>query len=365
VSPGVDLRLLARGAQARSGWREVAASHPDLAACHLPEWLDSICEVGPFRDATRLYETADGRRLVLPLVRRSGLPSAVGLYESWPPFWEGARDSGGLLGEGGKVTPDDVRQVIGDLAALPALRARIVPSTADADAWADAGSTGLARSPLHAYVVDLTGGFETVWSQRFTKKARYKSRKAERDGIVVEMDTTGRLLPEFGTLYQRSVDAWAQDYFLPPPLARWVIGRRHSHHKLVVTARRLGDRCQVWIARRDGQPVSGIVVFSHGAAATYWKGATDKALVGASGATDLLHRRAIEDACSRGRLRYDLGTSGLASLTAFKQSLGATREDYFSYSVERLPVTAAQETLRWAFKRAMRAGRDGGRGATS
>jgi len=205
---------------------------------------------------------------------------------------------------------------------------------------------------MQAYVVDLSGGFETVWSQRFSKKARYKSRKAERDGIEVEKDTTGRLLPVFGELYDRSVQAWSQDYFLPAPIARRVIDRRHPHHKLQVVARRLGSRCQIWIARRDGEPVSGIVVFSHGAAATYWKGATDKALVGASGATDLLHRRAIEDACEAGRIRYDLGVSGLASLTSFKRSIGATREDYLSYRFERMPLTEVQESLRIGLKRA-------------
>ena len=92
--------------------------------------------------------------------------------------------------------------------------------------------------------------------------------------------------------------------------------RKNRARKAVrqIAAERLGSRCQVWIARRGGTPVSGIVVFSHGAAATYWKGATDKALVGSSGATDLLHCRAMQDACQEGRTRYDLGTSGLLAV---------------------------------------------------
>ena len=346
------LRVIAVGDAAHPAWAQIAAGHPDVAVCHLPEWMDCVCEAGPFTDATRLYETPDGRRLVLPLARRRHLPGPLSLYDSWPPYWEGARDSGGLIGERGIVTPDDVRGVIEDLTRLPALRTRVFPSTADAPVWEAAAPPDVPRTAMQAYVVDLSGGFETVWSQRFSKKARYKSRKAERDGIEVEKDTTGRLLPVFGELYDRSVQAWSQDYFLPAPIARRVIDRRHPHHKLQVVARRLGSRCQIWIARRDGEPVSGIVVFSHGAAATYWKGATDKALVGASGATDLLHRRAIEDACEAGRIRYDLGVSGLASLTSFKRSIGATREDYLSYRFERMPLTEVQESLRIGLKRA-------------
>ena len=344
------LRLVAVGADARQGWQRVVASHPALAVCHLPEWMDCVCESGRFVDATRLYQAPDGRLVVLPLARRRWTPGPLGLYDSWPPYWEGARDSGGLLGEHGMISPDDVRDVVADLAQIPALRVLVVPSTADAAAWERGAPSTVARTALSSYVVDLTGGFDTVWTERFSKKARYKCRKALREGIEVEKDTSGRLLPVFDELYQRSVEAWSREYFLPTPLARRVIGARHPHHKLETVARRLGPTCQLWIARRAGEPVSGIVVLSHGAAATYWKGATDKTLVGASGATDLLHRRAIEDACLAGRSRYDLGESGLATLTAFKESIGARREDHAAYRFERLPLTRWQESLRTALK---------------
>jgi hypothetical protein len=261
------------------------------------------------------------------------------------------------------VTTDDVRAVVADLARLPAVRIRVRPSTADEAAWAQGTPQGLGRTTMHSWVLDLTGGFDVVWSQRFTKQARYKSRKAERDGVEVEKDTQGRLLDEFARLYDGSVDAWSRDYFLPAPLARRVIGGRHPHRKLEVVARRLGERCQVWIARRDGVPLAGIVVLSDGAAATYWKGATDKVRSGSSGATDLLHRRAVEDACRSGRTRYDLGTSGLASLTAFKEKLGAVRVEHAAYRLERLPLTEAQELAVAAVKRVGRAVRPRSRAA--
>jgi len=352
---GERLRLIAVGPAARPGWHQVVASHPGLAVCHLPEWMDAMREAGPFADATRLYQAADGRLVVLPLARRRWWPGPRGLYDSWPPYWEGARDSGGLLGEHGMIGPDDVRDVVADLSRLRALRVRVVPSTADAEAWALGAPPTLPRTPLTSYVVDLSCGFDAVWTERFSKKARAKCRRAEREGIEIEKDTSGRLLDVFDQLYRRSLQAWADEYYLPTPLARRVIDARHPHHKLQIVAERLGSRCQVWIARRCGTPVSGIVVFSHGAAATYWKGATDKALVGSSGATDLLHRSAMEDACRAGRSRYDLGTSGLASLTAFKESIGARRVDHVAYQVERVPLTASQEALRTAFKGTARA----------
>src|SRR5450631_4333557 len=126
VTPARDsagaLRLTAVGPAARQAWSQIAATHPDLAVFHLPEWMDCVCEAGPFTDATRLYEAPDGRRLVLPLARHRLLPGRLSMYDSWPPDWEGARDSGRLLGEHGIVTPDDVRDVIIDFTRLPALR---------------------------------------------------------------------------------------------------------------------------------------------------------------------------------------------------------------------------------------------------
>jgi lipid II:glycine glycyltransferase (peptidoglycan interpeptide bridge formation enzyme) len=199
--------------------------------------------------------------------------------------------------------------------------------------------------------------------QRFSKKTREKSRKAERRGIVVESDGAGRLLPIFDMLYRRSMEHWAADHFLPTPVARRVIERRHDHTKLEAVARRLGQRCQVWIAWSQGEPVSGIVVLGQGPAATYWKGATDKELVRASGATDYLHKCAIEAACQAGRTRYDLGTSGLESLARFKEGLGARLQNYEAYSFERIPFTPAQELFRVGLRRAFTAAAAGRRAA--
>ena len=63
----------------RDQWRAVLADDPLALPEHTPEWVDAVCAVGPFTDATRLYEFADRRRFVLPLVRRSGPDGSRGL----------------------------------------------------------------------------------------------------------------------------------------------------------------------------------------------------------------------------------------------------------------------------------------------
>jgi hypothetical protein len=88
--PSVRVHLCAP----RDRWRAVLAADPLALPEHTPEWVDAVCAVAPFTDATRLYEFADGRQFVLPLVRRSGPSGVGGWLWSLPRSW----GSGGLIG---------------------------------------------------------------------------------------------------------------------------------------------------------------------------------------------------------------------------------------------------------------------------
>ena len=76
-------------------WRAVASEAPEALPEHGPEWLDAMVATGQYSDASRLYEFRDGRRFVLPLVRRRGLPWPGGWFGSFPPAW----GIGGLVGK--------------------------------------------------------------------------------------------------------------------------------------------------------------------------------------------------------------------------------------------------------------------------
>jgi hypothetical protein len=73
--------------------------------------------------------------------------------------------------------------------------------------------------PRLAHVLDLEGGFGEVWNHRFTGTARTAASKAERSGLTVERDTTGRLMPAVYELFERSLDRWAEQGHEPPALA--------------------------------------------------------------------------------------------------------------------------------------------------
>jgi Acetyltransferase (GNAT) domain len=329
----------------RETWWSLLEEDPQALAFQTPTWLDCICATGEFEDASRLYETATGARMILPMVRRR-LPRVLATQASLPAAW----GMGGLVARGCPGV-DDLALVFRDLIQQPALRTSIRPNPLLGEAWAAARPAGVTVTPRVAHVLDLQGGFDRVWSERFPQATRHKIRKAERSGLVVECDSSGRLVPVFYALWRRSVDRWAHQQHEPRLLARWRARRRDPLPKFERIARRMGDACRVWVAWHAGSPAAAILVLISNNA-SYTRGAMDKALAGPTQANNLLHRLAIEDACRAGCRFYHMGETGSStSLADFKRHLGARPYQYAEYSVERLPITAADQRVRGVVKR--------------
>jgi hypothetical protein len=331
------------GPEARAHWERIAAAAP-LSVGRLPLWADMVCASGRFTDATRAYRRPDGRVLVLPLVRRRTPPGRLALYESWPWGWDAGVDSGGLVSEG-EITPEDVEVVAADLARLPAARVRVQPAVADGAAWAAADLPGWLRRSATSHVVDLPAGGGPPVLDGLSRNSLRKLRKGERS-FSVESDDSGRLLPVFQTLLQRSMDAWAEQHWLPTPLARRLLLHRDPPERRADLVRRLDGGLRVWVASDDSRPVAAIVVLSAGPTAVYWGGATDKEAARNRGAGQLVHACALEAAVAEGRARYDMGASGAADLVGFKEGMGARAVEHPSFAVEHVPITSTEARLR-------------------
>lgn len=334
----------------RPAWRAAWRADPDAQAFHSPEWVDGVCAATRYEDATRLYETPDGRELVLPMVRRTYLGRALARQASLPPGW----GIGGVLSRD-PVQADDLSAIYQDLIRQRGvLRTSIVPSARTGPLWAAARLPGAKWVPRLSHVLDLRGGFDVVWTERFTGSARTAVRKAERSGLDVVRDTTGALLPEFYRLYETSVQRWARQQHEPPALARWRARRRDSLAKLQALAAANPSTFSLYLARQGSRAVAGIVVY-RATGARYTTGAMIKELAGPTRANYLLHRRAIEEACAAGSTHYDFGESGASrELAQFKTRFGATPHQYRSFTVERLPLTEADRALRSAVKGVLR-----------
>jgi Acetyltransferase (GNAT) domain len=330
----------------RNVWEATLASDPNALVFHTPRWIDCVCAFAGYEDASRLYELPTGRRLVLPLVRRRNLPAPLTTEASLPSSW----NPGGVVAPGG-IRTGDLEAVFDDLARRPVLRTSLRPSPLDALAWAAARPPGAVLIPRLAHVLELEGGFGRVWKERFAGTARTAVRKAERSGLTVERDTSGKLVPVLYELFERSIDRWARKQHEPLALARWRRRRRDPIRKFKLIARTLGEACRIWVAWSDGRPAAAILVLQ-GANASYTRGMMDKELAGPTRANYLLHRLAIEEACDAGCRYYDMGVSGSSdSLAQFKTRFGARAYPHAEYHLERIPITALERHARGLVKR--------------
>ena len=341
-----SVTLTGVGADARLAWRDALRVDRDALVSQTPDWMDCVCASGRYDDATRAYRTADGHHLVLPLARRR-LPGIPAVAASMPFGW----GTGGLVSSRGHVLGDDVAAVLAEVVAQRALVFGVRPCPATAPVWADSVPESVTQTRHMTQSVDLTGGFDVVW-RRVAATVRSHCRKAERKGVTVERDDTGRLVAVFDALYRTSVDRWAHQQHEPLWLARWRACRRDPPEKFQTVARLLGPRCRVWVAWRGGAPLAALVILIHGQHASMWRGAMDAAASRGTGATELLHRSAIAEACAEGRRFYHLGDSAPSSALAHtKRKLGANDLHYSGYRFERVPLTAAERVLRAQVKR--------------
>lgn len=330
----------------RREWREICDQDPHSLVAQTPEWIDSLTSSTSWQDASRLYRLSNGRKLVMPMVKRFGFLPALTVMESPPNGW----GMGGVLAPGG-VTARDIAVVMNDLANQPFLYTSIRPNPLTDGAWAAGVPEGTIKIPRHAHVLDLEGGFQKVWEKRFKSNARQNVRHAERAGVTVECDTTGRLVPAYYEMFLQSIERWAAQQNEPLFLAKWRNTTRDPLHKFQTLPQQIGDSFRLWMAFLDGQPVAGILVL-RGVNASYTKGAMNKELAGPVRANDLLHKMAIEDACNAGCHYYHMGESTPGgSLTRFKEHFGAQPQPYAEYRLERLPVTQVNTTSRQFVKK--------------
>jgi GNAT acetyltransferase-like protein len=333
----------------RGAWEAALASYPNALVSQTPAWSDFLCAAAGYDDVSRMYELPGDRHLVLPMVRRKRLVRALTPAASMPPAW----------GIGGLVAPDGVRAadaatVFADLEAHGGLRALLRPNPLDAPAWASARPDGVLATPHRSHLLELDSDFERVLAERFTSKARRDLHRAQRSGLTVECDTSGRLVPVYYELFERSLARWAGQQHEPRALARWRAHRWDPRRKFELMAQMLEGVFRLWVAWADGLPAAAILILQ-GTNAAYTRGAMDKEIAGPTRANYLLHARAIEEACASGCRWYDMGDSGgSASLARFKQAFGARPRDHADYHVERLPFTALERRARQAVKRAIR-----------
>ena len=329
----------------RDAWDRLLRSDHGAVVTQSLAWRDAVLADGRYRDVSRLYEFGSGRRIALPLVRRRHVAAWTGTTASWPRSW----GVGGPICQDGKVSVAEAAAVLADLASGTLAAEVRLPEGADG-AWLTA-VRGYQVEERAVHMLDLAGGFGEVWSHRFRGTARTAVRKAERAGLEVEVDRSGRALGVFFELYEKSIRRWAAMQHEPVVLTRWRTIRATPPRMLAAVSRHFGKDCEIWVARSNGAPIAAIVVLRSGPNAKYWRGAMDKELATPVRANEYLHSLAIEAACRGGCRCYEMGQSRPGSpLAAFKEKLGATLQPGYTLRTERLPLDAVRRRTRDAVK---------------
>jgi hypothetical protein len=307
----------------RDVWLELFRASDDSLVSQSPSWFDALLESG-HRDASRLYTLRSGRRLVLPLARskRPGSTNA-----SLPAGW----GIGGLVASG-HTLPSDVAAVAADPMLASTGPHLIKPGPLAAAAWAVAlpAAAGASHS---VHILDLAGGHDMAWD-RFGSDTRKMIRRAERAGVVVESGNSARLIEAFHELYDRWLDERARRLHRPPALQRWSGRRNEPPARLDLLARRLGDRCQQWVAFVEGQPAAALVTFIDGSVAVNWRSTMSRERSGKTQANYLLQAQAIEHAARAGCRLLQMGESGgVSGIEGFKERFGAVKHPYLEYNL--------------------------------
>jgi hypothetical protein len=305
----------------------------DALPFQTPAWTDALCDSGEWTDASRLYRFDDGRQVVLPLARRRRRGgNAIATDASMPPHW----GFGGAV-SAAPLSPVDAAAILDDLRASAPLRILLKPSPLVADTWAAAAPPGTTTFGRITHIIDLEGGFDHVFRERFHRNTRRYIRYAERSGLEIEHRTGGELVREFYAVYLRWVERRAGERHIPLPVAR---RRAEPYQRLELIARHMGPACRIWHARSAGAPVAALMFVTHGPHAVFLRGYSDLALARRTKANDLLQRLAIETACAEGCRYYHMGESGgVESLVYFKERFGAQAHAFSELRLERVPVT--------------------------
>lgn len=326
----------------RDIWNEVLKSDETPFIYQTPLGMDAHCATFGVEDASRLYEFGNGRNLILPLFRRPGMPAALTIEET-PHI--------GSLVSPGPPSRDEMSAIFSDLEHRPLFRTVIRPSALTGKYFEDAAPDTAFKIPVRSHVLDLQGGFDEVWKSRFNSQARRAVRKAEKSNLEILSDDTGKYIPEFYELLQRSIERWAANKHEPLMVARWRANRKDPIERFQTLAGTLGEAYRMWIAKVDGQAAAVIVVL-FGKNAHYTRGAMDIDLAGPTRASFLLQKLAIQAACDAGCRYYNMGETGTSeTLARFKTHFGAQHYDFFEYRFERLPLSRVEQALRASAKK--------------
>jgi len=302
-------------------WAEFVERHPQASVFHTPGWLEALRHTYGYEPVAytttppgveltngvvlcRVYSRLTGRRMV-------SLPFS----DHCEPLVERREDLEGLLHS---LKLDCTKEGSKYLEIRPRTACAVPPA-----------GLGPAQG-FYFHTVDLTPDLAMIFRRLHKNCTQRKIRRAEREGLTYEEGRNDALLEKFYHLLLRT----RRRQQLPPHPRDWF-------RNLVDC---LGDKLQIRVASKDGQPIASILTLSFKHVLVYKYGCSDARFHNLGG-MHLLLWNAIQQAKRNGAREFDLGRSDSDNLglITFKDRWGANRSQltYWRYPARLTPATAA------------------------
>jgi lipid II:glycine glycyltransferase (peptidoglycan interpeptide bridge formation enzyme) len=234
----------------------------------------------------------------------------------------------------------DIQFILGELAHQSINRTTFHINPIVSPLWESAEPIpGVTPIPRLSHILELDGGFNTIWSEKFSSSTRRAVRKAERSHLTIEWDDTGKYIPIYYEMFMEWATRRGKQRHLPAWMVRASNRRREPLERYQLIAQAFHQACRVYIAKLGGQPIAAAIFLLYNQNAIYYRGTSLREEANLVRANDLLHSRMIEDACDAGCRFYHMGESGgVESLMRFKEGFGAQPNASHDYLIEPIPM---------------------------
>jgi hypothetical protein len=307
-------------------WEHVASKCTYATFFHTPTWAQIVAETfAEFHIYTMGFLLDDGVIAIVPLVGTVEQNRYFKWYESMFPG-----GYGGAVAER-DLTAHELDDIFRRLARTDAAYLHVMGNP-----YVDQNlPPTYRRTQQYTHLLDLAAGWEAISGHYSSTKKRY-IRKAVKMGVTISVAQTEQEFRDYYRVYEDT-------------LRRWGTGtlNQYPYRLFEQIYRRRSEATKLWVAKVNGEIVSGNLILYHNQNASYWHGATLEDYFDYHPAP-LLMNEIICDACQIGLRYYDLGPSGgLEGVERFKEEFGAQRRYFSSYIWDRNRLYRAYRSLRY------------------
>jgi lipid II:glycine glycyltransferase (peptidoglycan interpeptide bridge formation enzyme) len=270
-----------------------------------------------FSNDTKLITFDSGAKVVLPLTYLKLLHGMVKCYFLAP------KGMGGFLTED-KLDDNEKRDLFKVLKKTNMLYCAVNPYDALTNEFDGFNSQDFTQ------MLDLTEGFDRLF-KKWTWGHYSRARKGLREGITAETAVTEDEWRSYFRMYQDTLARWGEK-----------TTNAYQWNLFEIMFKKRSDKIKLWLAKYEGQIISGALCFYQNKHVAYWHSATSQHFYKKLNATHVLQYSIIKDACEKGYLAYDfLPSSGIKGVIDFKSGFSTKRKEIHVYMSPLMRLSGA------------------------